>query len=613
MLQDAPSHAFLNIELNLKILRNYGAKRPINEQEILRLIELDDLSECDSDEGDTGYDNEGSLYDDLQPIFSEIDQLDDQFPSSTPEQSTTPLQSSSTVQSSILASRPSTSHDIVFQRNARSTNNNAKPRSWKMLRKVPKIPNFDKKITCNSDYTHKTQPVEMFDNFFPVYIVNNIVEQTNLYAHQNNCKNWTDVTSSEIRAYLGVLIMMGLNPLPDVELYWSSDPFYNNSEMTKAFPIVRFKKISENLHLNDNEKVPTRESQNFDKLYKVRPLIDSLNIIFQKETANSSIQSIDECMVKFKGRSSLKQYMPKKPIKRGFKVWARCDAKSGYLYQFEIYTGKGDSMENEAVTASPITAIKWLDTREVTVLTTAHQPRDTTFVKRTQKNGSRQEVLCPKAIADYTLSMGGWTAPPSPAFGESRRRSEIWAKGKLSAHLLGQHATPPNCATPSQQMYTDKWRKTFIHVDDPLELTRTVGTYLLTHAARPRPPALGGACVKYRNGRAAAELSSLYLSDVRGRLPRTLMDGGGRLLTNRPVPHLGGGASKAATKGKRTFSSDNSRFGVRPALITLRFDSKGRVKNKTKRGEARGPGARAKGGHGRVGSIYPRHLSEQTA
>ncbi|GBP40289.1 hypothetical protein EVAR_83979_1 [Eumeta japonica] len=194
-------------------------KRPINEQEILRLIELDDLSECDSDEGgefashistpsdsyltlpddvlvekrleeifgidnelhedsppDTGYDNEGSLYDDLQPIFSEIDQLDDQFPSSTPEQSTTPLQSSSTVQSSILASRPSTSHDIVFQRNARSTNNNAKPRSWKMLRKVPKIPNFDKKITSvtaspitaikwldtRSNCTHNSSPASRY-------------------------------------------------------------------------------------------------------------------------------------------------------------------------------------------------------------------------------------------------------------------------------------------------------------------------------------------------------------------------------------------------------------------------------------------------------------------
>lgn len=53
--------------------------------------------------------------------------------------------------------------------------------------------------------------------------------------------------------------------------------------------------------------------------------------------------------MKFKGRLTLKQYMPKKPIKRGFKIWARCDSATGYLYQFEIYTGKGDSMEDEGL------------------------------------------------------------------------------------------------------------------------------------------------------------------------------------------------------------------------------------------------------------------------
>ena len=36
--------------------------------------------------------------------------------------------------------------------------------------------------------------------------------------------------------------------------------------------------------------------------------------------------SIDEAMIPFKGRSSMKQYMPKKPIKRGFKIWVRADA-----------------------------------------------------------------------------------------------------------------------------------------------------------------------------------------------------------------------------------------------------------------------------------------------
>lgn len=42
-------------------------------------------------------------------------------------------------------------------------------------------------------------------------------------------------------------------------------------------------------------------------------------------------QCVDEAMVKFKGHSSIKQYMQKKPIKRGFKIWMRSDSRSGYV------------------------------------------------------------------------------------------------------------------------------------------------------------------------------------------------------------------------------------------------------------------------------------------
>lgn len=49
-------------------------------------------------------------------------------------------------------------------------------------------------------------------------------------------------------------------------------------------------------------------------------------------------------MIKFKGRSSIKQYMPKKPIKRGFKVWMRCN-DNGFSLQFEIYSEKKDVVE----------------------------------------------------------------------------------------------------------------------------------------------------------------------------------------------------------------------------------------------------------------------------
>ena len=45
-------------------------------------------------------------------------------------------------------------------------------------------------------------------------------------------------------------------------------------------------------------------------------------------------------MVKFKGRSSIKQYLPLKPIKRGYKVWCLCDPITDYLFNYQIYLGK---------------------------------------------------------------------------------------------------------------------------------------------------------------------------------------------------------------------------------------------------------------------------------
>ena len=45
-------------------------------------------------------------------------------------------------------------------------------------------------------------------------------------------------------------------------------------------------------------------------------------------------------MVPFKGRSALKQYLPNKPIKRGFKVWLRADSMNGFVCNLDVYTGK---------------------------------------------------------------------------------------------------------------------------------------------------------------------------------------------------------------------------------------------------------------------------------
>ena len=36
----------------------------------------------------------------------------------------------------------------------------------------------------------------------------------------------------------------------------------------------------------------------------------------------------------------MKQYLPKKPAKRGFKVWVRAELVTGYFSDFIAYTGK---------------------------------------------------------------------------------------------------------------------------------------------------------------------------------------------------------------------------------------------------------------------------------
>ena len=70
-----------------------------------------------------------------------------------------------------------------------------------------------------------------------------------------------------------------------------------------------------------------------------------LNKKIINEYSPSHWQSIHESMVLFKGRSSLKQYMPRKPVKRGYKIWERADATTGYVCQFEIYSGKDNAKQ----------------------------------------------------------------------------------------------------------------------------------------------------------------------------------------------------------------------------------------------------------------------------
>ena len=45
-------------------------------------------------------------------------------------------------------------------------------------------------------------------------------------------------------------------------------------------------------------------------------------------------------MVPHKGRLSFKQYIKNKPVRWGIKLWVLCEAKTGYVFNFQVYLGK---------------------------------------------------------------------------------------------------------------------------------------------------------------------------------------------------------------------------------------------------------------------------------
>ena len=112
--------------------------------------------------------------------------------------------------------------------------------------------------------------------------------------------------------------------------------------MTRA----RFLEILQNIHFADNHKeLPPKEKEEYDRAWKLRPLFDHLGKHFLDMLQSEAHQSIDKHMCKFKGKSIMRQYMKNKPIKWDFKFWFSCGAKSGYLYEFDMYLGKKGNTE----------------------------------------------------------------------------------------------------------------------------------------------------------------------------------------------------------------------------------------------------------------------------
>lgn len=80
--------------------------------------------------------------------------------------------------------------------------------------------------------------LEAFYKVFDFNMFDTMVAETNLYASQKQRNkpdpNWTPTTISEMKAFIGIHIVMGLVNYPRYHLYWSEDDFFTNAEIKKV-------------------------------------------------------------------------------------------------------------------------------------------------------------------------------------------------------------------------------------------------------------------------------------------------------------------------------------------------------------------------------------------
>ncbi|XP_053726566.1 piggyBac transposable element-derived protein 4-like [Synchiropus splendidus] len=196
---------------------------------------------------------------------------------------------------------------------------------------------------------------DYFRILFPDSLFEHMVEQTNnyaLYRQRRSGKadpNWHPTDVREMKAYVGLNILMGVNQLPDPGMYWASDVFIGNAGFKKTMTARRFEKLTQYLHLCDRGSQPVRGERGYDGLYKIRPLLDVLeNTIWDAYMPNRCL-TVDKCAIVMKGRYAPSHYMPSKPLKKGLNVWMLCDSRSGYCHRAKLHVGKPCEDEEAAV------------------------------------------------------------------------------------------------------------------------------------------------------------------------------------------------------------------------------------------------------------------------
>ncbi|XP_069164078.1 piggyBac transposable element-derived protein 4-like [Procambarus clarkii] len=293
---------------------------------------FDDLSGSSSDETDVGIDTDASSE------HLETETADEDFDSDESEESD--------VETATRARR-GTGARARARRTRRTTRTPAPTDSddgWCSHNTEPFVDNFTG--TPGLTVPVPSTVLGFIQLFLTQKLLKYVAYETNLYASQSKAgteqrtkHRWQPVTVKEIARYLGLTILIGICPLPRLRMYWQTGRFWHIPCFNTFITGKRFEMIAKYFHVYNNKSIPP--GQGVDKLIKVRSLMQYLLNRFKRIYIPNKKLSLDEGTMPCRGRLSFKTYNPNKPDKYGIRLYMLAEATSGYIYDFEIYSGVG--------------------------------------------------------------------------------------------------------------------------------------------------------------------------------------------------------------------------------------------------------------------------------
>lgn len=199
-------------------------------------------------------------------------------------------------------------------------------------------------ISPNVDFQELENMLAFFNAFFDDELVNEIAVQTNTYAEQVRSNQWRYVTSDEIRIFLALNILQSVVKKPCLQDYWTKNHILATPFFRQAMSYKRFIAIKQYLHFSNNADYDAENHPN-PKLNKIWPVYSKLSQKFSSLYTPERDVTIDESLLLYKGRLGWVQYIPLKRARFGIKSYMLCESKSGYVWGFIIYTGKGTNFD----------------------------------------------------------------------------------------------------------------------------------------------------------------------------------------------------------------------------------------------------------------------------